>query len=1167
MNPFDQNPGQNGQPMQRPRELYLRDLKARLILTRDGGGTVIPDNGDMPHHVDQTRVDEYINHLEALAASGRQAMEALNQLQSVLPANHRLSRLALPAPPTGPASPGPAAMAGSSHHAMGGYATQQPAISSPAFPQSQQGNAPARMNASHTIWAGFQQAGMSNTTSTVQNTSQYTYPYSGHSTVQSSGAASYQSLAASYPYGPGVRHHTQQQQRPTMNASTSGYTHKPQNPGQLNAQPMTSPDTTVDPQSRPSSGASAQTGQQSGNPASGSSVQGAVNGAPSQPSVSTSSIQPSTGTHSGHSNDGAQDFGLTITKEREPSASELHLDLSYLSRKYGPATAKRIILFKLESAGHHKLVHKLTAATPLSGLPAGLSTTSAPASAAKPSAPAQMPSPVTSQTILTAPAMSAQHNALPPLQPFPSVGVSSTSTVVTPPASSLTATATATSSSAPSASMEPTLATAMAEMEASTDPAIAGFAPTEQSHSHQPSTHDSHSRQREQRKMEDLQSSASKPISGVSTTLSAAAPQTAQYSSEPAPNHPPSASILRDSSGSVLSQQPNRKTLARDILRSLSSPYPARHSQTVRISHNAPSTSARNSAPRTPIRSILPQTDTDSHMSLPTPGPVPQGATVISPGIALLHHDSTAASMPQDAQEKANRTDIGMQDISTGPSSPRSLQAGDQAEKPVSNSGEPSTDRQSSNPPSGPIFMDLITPDPSPPLSTHPLEDPDATLRPASHRDLRNATSYATGASGPEAAFGYISPRSSPPLAAHITEVEEEEEVQDVSASGVVEDVTNISTVERDVDMDAGPAGHSSAMLRGTSAASFNPRKRNRAYVDLPPLPAHLRPAHQRMLKKARLDEAASEERAAAEKARQEERSEITAMATQVLGEFPCEWEGCDALLISLRTRFKHFKQHLEIEAEFALEEVICRWDRCSAEVEPSRVMQHLTLHAPHVLLCPYEGCGLELESSALVEHVKGEHDNTQGRLPDCLPSTPSLGPPPERLSNGVYFPRVAQPAVMSQEYRQELGPWVLRQIHSTSSYAPTRKGRSHAPEPPQEDVWDFMDEVEVHDNGGSAQISVDLDDLDESSHITRILQEGGQVRVYAEDEYDSVSDDEGSQSAKLEHDADGCKSSSEGVQHSVRGSGDEDDPLDLISAGSRDSEEGDMEIVDNLLG
>lgn len=45
-------------------------------------------------------------------------------------------------------------------------------------------------------------------------------------------------------------------------------------------------------------------------------------------------------------------------------------------------------------------------------------------------------------------------------------------------------------------------------------------------------------------------------------------------------------------------------------------------------------------------------------------------------------------------------------------------------------------------------------------------------------------------------------------------------------------------------------------------------------------------------------------------------------MATQVLGEFPCEWEDCDALLNSLRALFKHIKQHLEREAQSTGKEV-----------------------------------------------------------------------------------------------------------------------------------------------------------------------------------------------------------------------------------------------------
>ena len=79
---------------------------------------------------------------------------------------------------------------------------------------------------------------------------------------------------------------------------------------------------------------------------------------------------------------------------------------------------------------------------------------------------------------------------------------------------------------------------------------------------------------------------------------------------------------------------------------------------------------------------------------------------------------------------------------------------------------------------------------------------------------------------------------------------------------------------DSDVDMDAlSPISQSAATSTSTA-----PRKRNRAYVDLPPLPANLRAAHRRMIKKARLEEAESvnspspEERARAdaEKARQE---------------------------------------------------------------------------------------------------------------------------------------------------------------------------------------------------------------------------------------------------------------------------------------------------------
>ena len=135
------------------------------------------------------------------------------------------------------------------------------------------------------------------------------------------------------------------------------------------------------------------------------------------------------------------------------------------------------------------------------------------------------------------------------------------------------------------------------------------------------------------------------------------------------------------------------------------------------------------------------------------------------------------------------------------------------------------------------------------------------------------------------------------------------------------------------------------------------------------------------------------------------------------------------------------------------------------------------------------------------------------------------------------------------------------------------------------------MDEVEERDNGHSSHVSVDLDELHDSAYITNAIREGEQVRVYREDEYDSFSEGEGDDKNGIkdedvvggEHeqayvgDA-GYRIRELGqatVNHkwpplrtpdSIKGSGEEDDPLDLISVHSRDSEDGDVDMVDRLL-
>lgn len=351
-------------------------------------------------------------------------------------------------------------------------------------------------------------------------------------------------------------------------------------------------------------------------------------------------------------------------------------------------------------------------------------------------------------------------------------------------------------------------------------------------------------------------------------------------------------------------QPPNTKTLARDILRSLAfgkmASHPPGRPSTVISSQTTPSASTQPLASYMPVPSgsapPAPIAPTHSQLaaSLPLSGPLPRGATVILPDVALLRPDRTAAAMgqtttgqgpgyteaPVDESSTAAQPDIDMQPVLTGPSS-SSPRRDDSVGEPARNSPPHS---QSSRPPSGAVFMDLVTPDPSPPLGTHPLDDisarpgaasstsqqsdnPGSAFLPKSQQELHGGTSYVTGLPGPEAAFGYISPRNSPPLAARITEVDEDEEVAgDQSATGA------------DVDMDASspaPQPSSSSVPSASPSVSTGSRKRNRAYVNLPPLPAHLRAAHRRMLKRARLEETEPPSpqelaRAAAEKARQE---------------------------------------------------------------------------------------------------------------------------------------------------------------------------------------------------------------------------------------------------------------------------------------------------------
>ncbi|KZV70295.1 hypothetical protein PENSPDRAFT_651685 [Peniophora sp. CONT] len=1268
MNPNGHNQGQNTWPIARTGEMWLDDIQSRLIFTREGGGTVIPNNGDMPFHVNNAQVDQYFARLAAIAQSGRQAEETLKQLQSMnFPANHPLSRLALPAPPVGTSSPGPAVMTGDTFP-MGGYTATHQTAQSASPHQPAQTSASVPTGVPNTAWNhNVQTSSNVPQPSPAQNASQYSFLHRAQGGAQVNNVSSYQALASagsrlSTQQSGQQQQQQQQQQRPVLNASASNHATRTHVHGQPQTHPMSSLGVTSN--ARPV--AHVQTTQHSGQ-TGGPSAQRPVNQISGHAPTSTSTSQPSAGTRTsqGTTNSAQTDFGMVISRDRRPTGHELQLDLSYLSRLHGAENAKKVIIYKLQQAGHHDLLHTTSAsrarqsapgatqhthpsvATASSGFPAA-STTPATALAtnthqgaaptvAAPSAPMPSGTPQFSSSSPIIPVSISRHTDSPSAQanfaPPPSAPAATTH-ASTAPAMAPTTTATP-ALGPPAMTILPTPATAAAATANMAAPAQDQR--TQQAAAGTPATRASHLAPHEQNHGTGLV----QQLPGQSTSIDASGKEPAMESeaTRRPPEHvsapPEGTSMLRDPSRSVLKTRPDTRTLARDIIRSLqfgkAPAYPPGRSTPV-LKQNMPSTSARNASSSAAAPTIAPASRAPLHSQFPLPTSGPQGVTMVSPGVAALRHDHTTGSMHQAATGHiSDRSEAPMEKpgpaaqpnadkqeaVSTGPSS-----------RPTNVSEESrARDQSTSRPPSGAIFMDLITPDPSPPQSTHSMEDvptlpdipsvsqrsdePEGTFQSETQPELHDF-SYTTRVPGAEAAFGYISPRDSPPLEARITEVEEDEDAQSVvnatSTSGIVE--------VPDVDMDAStpaPQPPSSTAPSATPSMSTVPRKRNRAYVDLPPLPAHLRVAHRRMLKKARLEEAEADPidaltpeelaSAAAERARQKEREAIIVMASEVLGEFPCEWEDCDALLNSVRTLFKHFRRHLEREAESTgTEEVNCRWQRCTAKVHLPLKMQHISVHAPRALLCPYADCGGEFNSDALVAHVKAEHNKTQRRLQDCMPRTHLLGPTPEPLVNGVYFPRIAQPAVMSQEYRQELGPWVLRQIHSASRYAPTRKNRSRASEPLQEDVWDFMDEVETHDNQDSSYNSVDLDDLHDSLDITRVLQEGGQVRIYREDEYDTESEGEdgGETGTKVEgagagtgtgESEDGANPDAFKNANAVtpadalantavdaegpslrervlaKAAGTEDDPLDLISSGSRDSDEGDIEMVDNLLG
>ncbi|KAI0320279.1 hypothetical protein OF83DRAFT_621295 [Amylostereum chailletii] len=438
---------------------------------------------------------------------------------------------------------------------------------------------------------------------------------------------------------------------------------------------------------------------------------------------------------------------------------------------------------------------------------------------------------------------------------------------------------------------------------------------------------------------------------------------------------------------------PNRKTLARDLLRSLSRSADdwargSRESRTV-----APSTLQVETSQVEQSRSPLPpaaslEEPSSQAQQPPSPTPIPEDPVPPPSSDVLEPETPPLGTLVSEDSEPAPPSVTTLEpDLSVPSSSP-----------PLPPPDVPSMAALS--PPSGPTVIDLTGYDTPPAIAMNVSDGVALPTEPYAYAATKpyiqpvDPLNVIEGLSFAATPLPMPTRTPTPPLMATIMDVDDEREVIEV-ASGSTTEVGRPSEVP---SLPEGSAEYGPARDRSASIAVVEdvmsmhkpppgpaPFVRRLGLLESPvksrtELPSH--PNKRRKLEMFVLIPTPPEYEAYFRRKRQrleeeqEDESAVQAVVEEsidVLRPSKCYWDDCGDVLNSSRTLWKHMETHVKAGVDL----VTCQFNHCGAVVGREDRSQHFRRHALPRMPCPYDGFSNEQK---LYDHTQEQHNPDDDR-------------------------------------------------------------------------------------------------------------------------------------------------------------------------------------------
>jgi len=290
-------------------------------------------------------------------------------------------------------------------------------------------------------------------------------------------------------------------------------------------------------------------------------------------------------------------------------------------------------------------------------------------------------------------------------------------------------------------------------------------------------------------------------------------------------------------------------------------------------------------------------------------------------------------------------------------------------------------------------------------------------------------------------------------------------------------------------------------------------RKKNRAYVLVPPRPQYLAKylkMSRTSLKKRMTSRSSVSTSVAGEEDfynATESHSPSYALEQQAvqlactrLQELACKWDGCSVKMNSVDALICHLNRQHKPSSTNHSNSFLCRWTQCGRRCNLHE--KHLEKHASLPLNCPYKDCEESFRSAPpLWKHTTIEHKNDAVK-PSARPSYPEVKLPDAVLGvmpSYMITTREVNPDEISSARHALLGPRVLRNIAGLARERSRNKLKktvrsSNGDIIPDEDTSNDYDFLTTRPTRYSSQLSQSVDmrleDLD-SENISRMVDEG----------------------------------------------------------------------------